>query len=327
MIKPVSPDIIYNGFLGGDLNKEKAAELLMSLIEMSEIAQIRIKSLTLLKKVKFKNPKIYNMLEDCLVSDENPLVRAATVDILINSYLDESLNPIIWALEHDKSPLVIKTIIDFFDINENPKYKLVTKNLTEWIKDFSSTIGITPNESRFFLDVEAIFARDKGKYEIKPQSYKQFENLSDLKGGEPWLLKKDGHVEILNFTYDNWKFIKENEEIIKSLLKLNDLEIYLKTINRYIMDTNYQEIPTSIGSLTNVKKLILRRNFIKTLPTSIKDLKLLKVLDLSYNNLNKIPPILNSLNSLEKVNLKHNDIQIIPNSLSEFISSLTEFLI
>ena len=203
MTKQLSPDIIYNGFLRGYINKEKTAELLISLLEISEIAQIRIKSLTLLKKVRSKNPKIYKILEGCLVSDENALVRATIVDILINNYLEGTLNLLQWAVEHDKSPLVIKAIFDNFETNDNPRYKPIKKDLTEWIKEFSSTIGINPNESRFFLDIEAIFARDKGKYEIKPQSYKQFENLSDLKGGEPWLLIKDGHVEILNFTYAN----------------------------------------------------------------------------------------------------------------------------
>ncbi len=87
MPKPLSPDIIYKGFLDGDLNREKAAKLLISLIEMSEIAQIRIKSLSVLKKIRSKNPKMNKMLESCLVSDENALVRATTVDILINNYL------------------------------------------------------------------------------------------------------------------------------------------------------------------------------------------------------------------------------------------------
>jgi len=327
MTKPLSPDIIYNEFLNGDLDKEKAAELLISLIELSEIAKTRIKSLGLLKRIGHVTPKIYKLLEDCSVSDENALVRATTVDILINNYLEESLNLLQWSIEHDKSPMVIKTIIDFFETNENSKYKPINKKLTHWIKEFSSTIGVTPSESRFFLDIEAIFARDKGNYEIKPQSYKHFEILSDIKGGEPWLLIKDDHVEILNFTYFNWKFIKENEDIINSLIDLNDLDIYFKTVNKFTTDTNNQAIPASIGNLTSIKKLILRRNLIQTLPTSVSNLKLLKVLDLSYNNLNKIPPILTSLNSLEKVNLKHNGFQIIPDSLREFLNSLTEFLI
>ena len=106
MTKQLSPDIIYNGFLRGYINKEKTAELLISLLEISEIAQIRIKSLTLLKKVRSKNPKIYKILEGCLVSDENALVRATTVDILINNYLEGTLSLLQWAVEHDKSPLV-----------------------------------------------------------------------------------------------------------------------------------------------------------------------------------------------------------------------------
>ena len=132
---------------------------------------------------------------------------------------------------------------------------------------------------------------------------------------------------MLNFTYFNWKFIKENREIINSLLKLNDLDIYLKTLSRYTISKNTQEIPASIGNLTHLKKLILQRNRLRNLPTSIKNLKFLEELDLSCNKLTKIPEELSSLKSLEILNLKNNKIQNIPESFHKFSNSLTEFRI
>jgi len=325
MTKPLSPDIIYNGFLSGDLNKEEAAELLISLIELSEIAQIRIKSLELLKKIRYKNPKIYEILEDCLVSDENALVRFNAVELLLSNYLDQSLNPIIWVLEHDKSPLVIKAIFDHFETITSSRYNLIKKGLADWLEHFSSLIGIGPLESIFFLDLEALYAKDKENYEVSPQSYKPFKIMGDYKGGEPWLLIKNEHVEILNFNYSYWKYVKENIKRIKSLLKLNDLEIYLKIVNNYSLNKNIQELPTSLGKLTRLKKLILKRNNLESLPYTIEKLTLLKQLDLSHNNFSKFPEIIGSLRSLEILNLKHNKVQVIPEQLTDFLHSLKRF--
>ena len=76
MAEPLSPDVIYNGFINGELNKEKTAELLITLIERSEVAENRVESLKILKKVNFTDQTIYKNLESCLISDENAIVRA-----------------------------------------------------------------------------------------------------------------------------------------------------------------------------------------------------------------------------------------------------------
>ena len=180
MTEPSSPEIIYNGFLKGEINKEKAVELLVSLIERIEIAEIRVKSLALLKKINLKKPKLYNILENCLISDENALVRSKAVEVLINNYIDDSLNPIIWALDHDKSPLVIKAIFDNFETITSSRYNIIKKSLADWLEQFSSQIGISPLESIFFLDLEALFAKDKENYEMSPQIYKKFKNSCDF---------------------------------------------------------------------------------------------------------------------------------------------------
>ena len=325
MTEPTSSEIIYNGFLKGNFTREKAAELLVSLIERIEIVEIRIKSLALLKKINFKKPELYNILENCLISDENALVRTAALEVLINNYTDESLNPIVWALEHDKSPLVIKTIFDHFETITSSRYNLIKKGLADWLEQFSSLIGINPLESIFFLDLEALFAKDKENYELSPQSYKHFKNIGDFKGGEPWFLIKNEHVEILNFNYSYWKYVKENIKRIKSLLKLNDLEIYLKTVNNYSLNMNIHELPSSLGQLTSLKILILKRNSLESLPYTIEKLTQLKQLDLSHNNFTKFPEIIGSLRSLETLNLKHNKVQVIPEQLTDFLHSLKKF--
>ncbi len=299
--------------------------LLTSLIEVSDITKFRAKSVDLLEKIGIINNRGFKVLENCLISDENAIVRASSVNLILNNYLDEGLTLLEWVIEHERSPLVLKLIFDHVDNYSNQKFKQIKKKISNWNEKFSSLIGFVPEESRFFLDLEALFAKDKENYEIEPTSYTHFKGLSDSKGGEPWLLIKNEHVHVLNYNYFNWKFIKENREIIRSLLKLNDLKIYFKTINKYNNDRNNQELPASISRLTHLRKLVLKRNYFRIIPSSIRRLSLLKELDLSHNALSKIPQVLGSLNSLEILNLKHNKVQNIPESLKQFLNLLKEF--
>ena len=320
MKESLTPEKINKAYSTGELGKENAAELLVSLIEGSENTEIRVKSIEALEKINFHSEKIFKTLENHLISDESAYVRASVANYLIRNFLDDSLPALKWAVQHEKSPLVIKILYSLQENSYGPQLKMIQKDLIHWSKFFSSKIGVVPQESIFFLDLEVLFAKGKKNYEIDPFSYKYFEKLSDIKNGEPWLVIKNKHVEILNFNYFNWKFIKNNTDILKSLSKLQDLDVYLCSLRKY---SNNQiilpSIPESIGSLNYLKKLILRRNGLKKLPISIKSLSLLKELDISYNKFMEIPNEINSLNKLEILNIKHNFIQNIPESLSNYI--------
>jgi len=203
---------------------------------------------------------------------------------------------------------------------------MLKQNLANWNKRFSEKLGIVPEESKFFLDVEALFAQNKRNYEIDPISYKHFRQLSDTKDSEPWLLIRNKHVETLNFNYYNWKFIKENQDIIDSFSKLRNLDVYLNSINKYSYDDNYfQEILESIGRLTYLRRLDLKGNKIQKIPESIGKLTSLKELNLSHNKIQQIPLSIRSLKNLEKLNLKHNKNLKIPDLLKSFFDSLKVF--
>jgi len=326
MREPLSPIAINNAFQTGELSKEKALELLTSLIESSNDAQIRSQSIETLNKVGVIDNEIFKVLENSLVSDENAIVRASAVKGVIHNFIDNGLALLEWVVEHDRSPLVLKTIFDNIENSEDQRFKLLKQNLANWNKMFSEKLGIVPEESKFFLDLEALFAQNKKNYKIDPNSYKHFHRLSDTKGGEPWLLIRNKHVEILNFNYYNWKFIKENQDIIDSFSKLRYLDVYLNSINKYSYDDNYfQEIPESIGRLTYLRKLILKGNKIQRIPESIGKLTSLKELNLSHNKIQEIPLSIRSLKNLEKLNLKHNKNLKIPDILSSFLNSLKYF--
>jgi len=326
MRKPLSPIAINNALQTGELSKEKALELLKSLIESSNDAQIRSQSIEILNNIGVIDNENFKILENSLVSDENAIVRASAVKGIILNFTDKGLGLLEWVVNNDRSPLVLKVLFDKIENSEVESFKKMEQNLTNWNKDFSERLNIVPKEAKFFLDLEALFAQNKTNYKIDPDSYKNFQQLSDSKDSDPWLLIKNKHVEILNFNYYNWKFIKENQDIIDSFSKLRYLDVFLNSINKYRYDDNYfQEIPDSIGRLTYLRKLILKGNKIQRIPESIGKLTSLKELNLSHNNIQDIPLSIKFLKDLEKLNLKHNSIQKIPDILSPFLTCLKYF--
>jgi len=320
------PEKLRHDILAGNLSKDKAAELLISLIEGSDDINTRVNSIKVLETLEFRDDRIFKTLEKYLVSDEEAILRAAAAEYIILNYLEEGITPLKWVIQHDNSPLVIQV---YFKLREKfgaDRFGLITDELESWKRKFASVLGISPEESSFFLDVEALFAEDKRNYEIDPTSYKYFQELTDFKGGEPWLLIQNQHVEGLNFNCYKWKFIRDNLALIHSFSKLIDLDFYINSLKKY----SYKYIlisivPESLGNLIHLKKLILKRNRLEFLPLSLKKLTNLRDLDLSYNEFNEIPPLIRSLDSLKTLNLKHNKIKIIPDSFQPYLTSLESF--
>ena len=320
MKESLTPEKIQKDLSTGDLVRENAVELLISLIEGSDNIEIRVESIKTLENLNVQSEKIFKILENYLISDENAIVRASVAKYIIHNYLEDGLSALRWAIQHERSPMVLNLFFDSMEKFDSPQLKLMKKDLINWNDQFSTKIGVVPQESKFFLDLEVLFAKGKRNYLIDPFSYKHFETLSDIKNGEPWLAIKDRHVEILNFNYFNWKFIKNNTDIVNSLSKLQDLDVYLCSLRKYTHnDVVISSIPESIGSLIYLKKLTLRRIGLKKLPFSLKKLTQLKELDLSYNQLKEIPQFIISLNALERLNIKHNIVKSIPEPLSNNI--------
>ncbi|MFW9873963.1 MAG: hypothetical protein ACFFG0_12725 [Candidatus Thorarchaeota archaeon] len=326
MKEELTPEKIHKNYLNKDINKEDSVDLLISLIDGSEDPEVQATSIDVLRKIEYKDENIFKILENHLVSDENANVRASAVKVIILNHLEEGLELLKWTIQHDKSPLVMNVILDTFERIKKVKYEKLEADLSFFLGTFASNLGVQYKEARFFLDLEAIFAKDKRNYEINPPFYKNFKVLYNWKDSEPWLVIKNEHVEVLNLNFFNWKFVKDNEELINSYSKLKFLDNYLNMIRKYNnFNFNHIAIPESIGRLTYLKKLALACNNLKSIPRSIKSLNLLSELDLSYNQFQEIPRILKHLNSLQHLNLENNNIKSIPQGMKDFINSLTDF--
>lgn len=326
MNEEVTPEKIQKSFLAGEIKKEDATDLLISLINGSEEAKVRATSIDLLEKIAFKDGEIFKILENHLVSDENACVRASAARVIILNFLEEGLEPLEWSTQHDNSPLVIKTIFDTFESKKELSQKAIEQNLRSFLETFALNLGIVIEEARFFLDLESVFSIGTKNYEINPSDYKNFETMHNNMDSTPWLVIKNKHVEVLNLNFFNWRFIKQSKEIFDSFSRLKFLDLYLNSVKKYSIPNSYNvEVPNSIGRLLFLKKLVLTGNNLQSIPESIKNLTMLLELDLSYNQLQEIPQVLLSLTSLEHLNMKYNNVMSVSEQMNNFVKSIADF--
>ncbi len=327
MSNPLEPDKIIEKAIKGTITKSDAADILISLIEESDNSKIRADSIIGLDKIAFKSEIVFKFIENHLISDKNPYVRNAAAQVITHHYVKDGLNSLKYAITHDPSPLVMKTIFEFIrNFSEHP-LEFLNEELNRWIEQFALNIGVAQEEAKFFLDLEALFANGNEHYELDTSIYKYFKGITDYKSGEPWLAFKNNHVEILNFNYFNWKFLKENQDNIEPFMKLNSPDLFLSSIKKLNPNSNNSlKIPHSIGLLKHLKILNLNRNNITSIPESIGSLPSIEKLDLSHNHICEISDSICNLISLKILNLSHNNITSIPSCIQN-LEGLSELRI
>ena len=272
MKESVTPEAIVSDYLNRKLNFTLAADLLISILEKSDNPEMRKNSIQALERLEGGNEKIFNILENCLLSDENHFVRSAAAKLIGHTYLKYGSKTLLWVTQHEKSPVVIQTIINMVENEINHHFRSIAKAISNWIEDFSTQIGVIPKESRFFLDLEVIFAQDKNNYEITPLTYAYYKKISRINDDNPWLLINNNHVEMLYFNYFNWYFLKVNQDIIDSFIEIRDLDTFLNLYKKYeLRKFNSSTIPNSLMYLNSLKKLILRRNNLGKFPEYLCD--------------------------------------------------------
>ncbi len=115
----LTPEIIQAWSINGEINKQDALDLLTVLIENSENDSLRLKSLNALQELNFRSEDLYNLLEHLLISDENEEIRSLAGKILILSFSEKKLKPIMWAIENETSYSCLSSLFEYIREAEN----------------------------------------------------------------------------------------------------------------------------------------------------------------------------------------------------------------
>ena len=317
----LTPQKISDDLEDNLISKSFAIELLFSIIDSSEDPLIREECIEVFRHIEKKDQKIFKLLENYLISDENPRVRNAAAKLIGTYYLDLGVESLCWSLSHDKSPIVLSTIATIVESSTNKKPHGLKHELEKLYNYISKQIGVINDEARFFLDLETIFARNRLNYEMNFDEYKNYQKLKDLEKQDYWLRIEDKRVVSLYFHYFSWNYLKERKNSFSSFTKLIDPFIYFNTLKKLEIRKYVEfELPGSISLLTSLKKLSLRDNGIKKVPPSFSRLTQLVHLDLSWNALKSIPESIYTLKKLRSLNLAHNNIKEVSQKIMDLIN-------
>jgi len=115
------------------------------------------------------------------------------------------------------------------------------------------------------------------------------------------------HLEKLEI--DNYNYKTTDLSPLKNIKSLNDINIFSSD---YCDGCSLTEIPEVILSLTNLKRLTIEYNEIKSIPDDIANLKNLEYLQLGDNELESVSSKISKLENLKEIDLSDNDIKKLP---------------
>lgn len=97
MDKDLSIAKIYEFVTTNQMNNMEATELLGHFLENSEEIDVRINGIMAFKVLKLKNKEVFNILESCILSDENPEVKNAALTVIKDLFPRKSKDILNWS--------------------------------------------------------------------------------------------------------------------------------------------------------------------------------------------------------------------------------------
>ncbi|MFX0145539.1 MAG: AN1-type zinc finger domain-containing protein [Candidatus Hodarchaeota archaeon] len=102
MSKDLTVAKIYDYVKTSQMTKSEAIELLSYFLEKSDKNEIRKVSILAFKVLNLKNDKVYNVLENCILSDENSEVKKTAMDVIKYNFPKRSRNLLNWINKNKK---------------------------------------------------------------------------------------------------------------------------------------------------------------------------------------------------------------------------------
>ncbi len=287
----LTPEDIEQYFTENLMSKEEAHSIFSTFIENCDSDRFRAKFLKKFIKIAPNNENTFKVLENCLISDESPIVRSTAAYYLLLEFPKFSLIPLRYMIHNDRSIIVLKTLLELLEY-PNTQYSYELKK--ELINKLANSYQVVPEESKFLLDIESITNRNS--------------NINFCKT----TINKN-HVTALDFAGQKLKQIPDSIGFVSKLQCLN------------LWDNNLTTLPKSIECLSNLKYLFLDWNRFRELPDLRWD-KLISLEKLSITNNFKLKKFPNSLILLIKQNFVKKYINEGVNSNDAHILGLLEIL-
>jgi hypothetical protein len=254
---------IVSKLLRNQISNIDAIASLSSLIEKANDPSIRIKSMELLNKLEPNHPKLFQIFENCLISDEDDIIRKQAAKVLMQNYFELAHKTLKWAILNDNSSKVLRIIKNRVKNTNFQVTQDLKSTLQERLGKISELYNLHINEIELLVDLEI-----------------------NLNGKNYYIYDKNsGYIIGENFTcYIRNKHIRE---LSLSLRTEIPPEIYFLTeLESLNLSFNYlSSLPNSINTLSKLKNIDLSWNEFNKVPTTLLELENLELIDLRNNKL------------------------------------------
>ncbi|NVM38057.1 MAG: leucine-rich repeat domain-containing protein [Candidatus Lokiarchaeota archaeon] len=318
----LSPKIILMQFERNEINKSFAFEQLISFVENSENEPIREEAIHNLDRIGIFNDRLFEILENILISDSNEKIRNVALKFLERRFLNKAITPLKWAINHEENYECLITIIKSLKKVNSEESKLILFNETKKIMKTKYLNKEKRIENKKFKKGIKKLLKTK-KYEFFTHNElslilinfitianltKQCPNVFYEINPENGLLKELDLSDYLEFEVKGMPFGWKNN--IKSISEIVGLK-YLKYLKKIDLSNNQIENIKELVNLEKLTHLILTNNKISEIENLeyIKKLQNLEYLDLRNNEIVK-KIHLNEFNPRIRVLLKDSYIKI-----------------
>jgi len=165
----LTPEKICNDFFNGSMSRNEAEELLVSLVESSEDMNIRIGCIDAFEQIGIINKRIFDILEICLISDENPLIRAAAAKIFLLLFPKKGFRPLKWSIQNEQSVFVLIPLFDLLETLDNSDLEIYSKEIIKRFEILASKYiddDVHPQDALIMGLVEMLTGRKVNSNEI-----------------------------------------------------------------------------------------------------------------------------------------------------------------
>ncbi|MFX0000538.1 MAG: hypothetical protein ACFE9Q_08865 [Candidatus Hodarchaeota archaeon] len=296
----LTPKRIYEELGNSKINKFRAYDILISLIENSESEEIRISAIKYLEKIEVNPEHLFNLLENLLISDSNSEIRNRAAKFLKNSFLEKSFNTFKWVIKHETDyECLIIAIRSLEEINSNES-KLILINEIKKITRIKILNKERKTENKKFKKVIKKFIKTKklinfthtelGEILINYLTIfnliNQYPNVYYELDPQNGLIRELDLSDYMEYEVKGTPFgWKNNIQSIKEIIGLK----YLKKLKKIDLSNNLITDAKDLLNLKELTHLILRNNKIieKENLNYFKRLSNLEFLDLRGNELAK----------------------------------------
>ena len=260
MNDPPTPESIYSKYVDKKIGTKQALKLFESIINKSNNEKTRVNVLEYIGKLTVDDELAFNIIENCLISDESPLVKFGAAKTLIHYFAEHDIKPLLWAIDNENSIYFLKNLIDLLETRDNLKFEQIRKRIN---KKIITQYKLNSFDAKFILDIEYL---DFMKFHASFNNFLEKFELSEA---------------------DKQTILKENTEIgNKGLGRVKKAE------GGFILSlilTDLKEIPSSICNLRYLQELEISNCKIEKYPEKCPNLLSLKHIKFINNTIDKIP--------------------------------------